>query len=667
MKGIKAIYIIGAAVALAGCSDKELAGDATLSFTPKSLSAGVSSVSFGAKNDLTATLPVRAQNTQWSLTGEPAWLTVEPKQGSESADVKLTAQENTSADEARMGVLSLTGSDLNVNRTISVLQKQADVILVPSTTSLSVKAAASSVNVAVTANVEWTATCSDTWLSLECSGNTLNVTIAENLGASRSTTIHLKRTGTDATLATIEVAQGEAGVTGSTEQLTLDVNGEERTYTFEANASWTATTSAPAWLTVTPANGSHVDKQLKITAQPNYQANERSGFIYIKIGTTTKLEIPVKQNGVEMTMSETSLKFDADTEIKTVTVTSNVPWQIINKPEWITVSPSNGETGSTNIDIKAEANNDNSPRDGRVEFAIGGGTNGFLSIDVSQNGAHITEVPNSLDILSYAQSFAIDVHATGFWMVTTDSGDWIQVSPTEHTGDGVLEIEIAENTSNSKRTGKVTIIQPGGAQENQVITINQAGKTFTMDCSDVISSAKPCTVTVSVASGVNWIVESEVDWLTPSPLQGTGNGEINVDVAFNPSVNSRNGNLKFTADGKGEALFAFSQPGRTLSVDAEQMSFSSKGGESQVITIAADGEFDVTTNRQWITVIRQSGANTFTISVPELAGEAARGGEVTIALTGVPSGEETLTRTVKVTQAMTSVGLGGFEEDEEWN
>ena len=666
MKKKIAISILGAAVALTGCSDKELAGDIVVGITPKSLTVGANSVYFGANDNLTTTLPVKTQNLAWNIEGEPAWLTVAPKQGNQNTDVTLTAQENTSVDEPRVGVLSLTASEISIDRPIAVNQQQAAIVLTLSTTSLSVKAAASSVNVAVTANVEWTATCSDTWLSLECSGNTLNVTIAENLGASRSTTIHLKRTGTDGTLATIEVAQGEAGVTGSTEQLTLDVNGEERLYTFEADASWTATTSAPAWLTVTPANGSHVDKQVKITAQPNYQTNERSGFVYIKIGSTTKLEIPVKQNGVEMTMSETSLKFDADTEIKTVTITSNVPWQIINKPEWITVSPSNGETGSTNIDIKAEANNDNSPRDGRVEFAIGGGTNGFLSIDVSQNGAHITEVPNSLDILSYAQSFAIDVHATGFWMVTTDSGDWIQVSPTEHTGDGVLEIKIAENTTDSKRTGTVTIIQ-SDLQDKQTITINQAGKTFTVDCSDVISSAKPCTVTVSVVSNVNWAVESEVLWLTPSPLQGTGDGEIKVDVAFNPSVNRRDGNLKFTADGKDAALFAFSQPGRTLSVDTEQMSFSSKGGESQVITVAADGGFDITTNRQWITVVRQPGANTFTVSVPELTGEAARGGEVTITLTGVPSGEETLTRTVKVTQAMTSVGLGGFEEDEEWN
>ena len=663
----KAIYIIGAAMALAGCSDKELTEDKTLSFTPKSIAVGVNSVTFGAKENLTATLPVKAQNTQWNLSGEPSWLTVSPKQGSESADVALTAKENASADEGRVGVLNFTASDFNIEKQIAVSQQQADVELTPSTTSISAKAQASTKAVTVTSNVEWTATCSDTWLTLERSGSTLNVAISENTGASRTTTIHLKRTGTETTIATIQVVQGEAGVTGSTEQLNFDVNGEEKTYTFDAQVSWTATTSDASWLTVTPTGGSNSVKSVKITALPNMSLNERSGFVYIKIGTTTKLEIPVKQSAVEMSVSETSVKFDAGAETRVVTVTSNVAWQIAEKPSWLSVSPSSGAAGTTSVELTAQENINSNPRNGRVEFAISGGTNSMVSVNVSQNGAHLPEVPNTLDITSYEQSFAIDVTATGLWMVSTDSSEWIKVSPTQYTGDGVLMIEIAENTTDSQRTGTVTIIQPGVQADPQVITINQAGKTFTVDCSDVITSANPCTVSVSVASGVNWTSESEVVWLTPSLMQGSGDGEIKVGVAFNQSILKRVGNLKFIPDGKGATRFSFSQPGRTLSVDAEKIAFSSKGGESQVVTVTADGEFEATANREWITVIRQPGANTFTVSVPELTSEAARGGEVEIKLTGVPSGEETLTRTIKVTQAITSVGLGGFEDDEDWN
>ena len=660
----KAIYIIGAAMALASCSDKELASDVVVGITPKSLMVGTSTINFGANENLTATLPIKSQNMAWDLSGEPAWLTVSPKQGSQSADVALTAAENTSVDEARVGVLSLTASETGVGKQIAVSQQQADIVLTPSTTSISANAASSMQYVAITANVEWTATCSDTWLTLERSGSTLNVVIAENTGASRTTIIYLKRTGTATTLATIQVVQGEAGVTGSTEQLIFDVNGEEKTYTFEADASWTATTSDASWLTVTPTGGSNSVKSVKIIALPNMSLNERSGFVYIKIGTTTKLEIPVKQSGVEMSVSETSVKFDAGAETIVVTVKSNVAWQILDKPEWVTVSPSSCFSGTCAVQFSAAENTNTSPRYGKVLFAIKNGKNSFLSVDVQQAAMHLPEIPNSLNVSNNAQSILIDIKSTDIWTVST-SANWIEVSPTEHVGDGTLEISITENNDDATRTGTITVSST--ANRNQTITIKQEGKTFIVDYSDVIKSANACTVTVNVTSNVNWTVASEADWLTPSRLEGFSNGTINVAVTNNPSINKREGTLLFNATNKPAMRLAFIQPGRTLSVDTELIVISSKGGDSQVVKVASDGEFEVTTSDSWITVNRQLGVNTFTVTVQELASESTRSGKVEIRLTGVPLGEGTLTRTVTVTQAITSIDLGGFGDEEDWD
>ena len=64
---------------------------------------------------------------------------------------------------------------------------------------------------------------------------------------------------------------------------------------------------------------------------------------------------------------------------------------------------------------------------------------------------------------------------------------------------------------------------------------------------------------------------------------------------------------------------------------------------------------------------RQPGANTFTLSVTELTSEIARSGKVEIRLTGIPSGEDAETRTVKVTQAITNIELGGFGDEEDWD
>lgn len=650
-------------MALAGCSDKELTEDKTLSFTPKSIAVGVNSVTFGAKENLTATLPVKAQNTQWNLSGEPSWLTVSPKQGSESADVALTAQENTSADEGRVGVLNFTASDFNLQKQIAVSQQQADIVLTPFTTSISAKAQASTKTVTVTSNVEWTAACSDTWLTLERSGSTLNVAIGENTGASRTTTIHLKRASTETTIATIQVVQGEAGVTGSTEQLNFDVNGEEKTYTFDAEVSWTATTSDASWLTVTPTGGNSSEKSVKITALSNYQTNERSGFVYIKIGTTTKLEIPVKQSGIEISASETNLSFVAAGESKSMNITSNVAWQLLSTPEWVTVSPITGSIGTTNVTFTAEKNNDSKLRTGKAKFSFKDSSNSFFDITLSQEGISIGDLPGTLEFSSYESTQEVEINTEATWTAITNSGDWISVSPAQQTGPELLKISVTENTSEDERKGVVTVIVGTGRYK---INIVQRGKTFSVDCTDQIPSAMPTTIRVSITSGVNWAVSSDVDWLVPGKDSGM-NDEFVIDVKYNPLISSRTGNITFTPDGAENVKLVFIQPGRTLSLSSENITVTKKGGESQVIIVDACGEFAVYTDESssWITILRENGSNTFKLAFSAITEVLkSRTGKVNVELTGVPNGESTITKVIKVTQDGNTFILDGYGDDE---
>lgn len=663
MKNIRAIYFVGAVMALAGCTNQELSSDMTLSYTPKSISVGVNSVSFGAKDNLTATLPVKAVNTSWNISGEPEWVAVSPKQGDTSADVALTAQENKSADESRVGVLNFRASDFNVDKMISVSQSQAEVEIKPSTTSISAKAAASSEDVTVTANVEWAATCDDSWIVLNKSGNTLNVAWTENTGASRSTTVHLKRSSTDATIATIQVAQGEAGVTGSTETMTFDVNGEEKTYTFNAEVSWTATTSDASWLTVSPANGSSSTKQVKITALSNYQTNDRSGFVYIKIGTSTKLEIPVTQSGIKISASETTLSFVADGESKSMNITSNVAWQLLSTPEWVTVSPKTGSVGTTNVTFTAVKNNDSKLRTGKAKLSVVDGSNSFFEVTLSQEGISIGELPETLEFSSYETTQEVGIDTEASWTAITSSGNWISVSPAQQSGPGTLKITVTENTSEEERRGIVTVIVGTGRKE---INIVQAGKTFTIDCTDQITSAMPTTIRVSITSGVNWVVSSDVDWLVPGKDSGM-NDEFVIDVKYNPSINSRVGNITFTPDGVENVKLTFTQPGRTISVSAENITVTKKGGESQVIIVDACGDFIVKADdaSDWITILRENGSNTFKLAFSAITEVLkSRTGKVNIELTGVPDGESTITKVINVTQDGNTFILDGFGDDE---
>ena len=95
--------------------------------------------------------------------------------------------------------------------------------------------------------------------------------------------------------------------------------------------------------------------------------------------------------------------------------------------------------------------------------------------------------------------------------------------------------------------------------------------------------------------------------------------------------------------------------------------FGGKGGESQEIIVFTQGDFAVTPNSSWITAIKQPGANTFKISVPELLQMETRSGEVEIELIGTPSGEQTLNQVIRITQSSQGLNLGDFGDEEKWD
>ena len=366
-----------------------------------------------------------------------------------------------------------------------------------------------------------------------------------------------------------------------------------------------------------------------------------------------------------MTADVTSLSFPSTAETRQLTFQSNVNWQIISAPSWISVSPASGPTGTSTITIQCEQNTNTSARSGIVSFAVLDGKNAFFNVNINQEGQHIEGVTGTVNLSSYSQKLSIDVTASGYWKSSTDAPDWIHISPAESTGNGTIVVNIDENLSESLRVGKVIINEVGVLL--QEITINQAGKLITVDCTGVISSANACSVALSINAGVNWIADTDADWLSLSAMQGSGATDMIVNVAYNPSINQREGNVIFHYDDNRIFKYSLSQPGRTLSCNTDMIKFGGKGGESQEIIVFTQGDFAVTPNSSWITAIKQPGANTFKISVPELLQMETRSGEVEIELIGTPSGEQTLNQVIRITQSSQGLNLGDFGDEEKWD
>jgi len=198
--------------ALFGCSDKNDGPDTptpdkgTITVTPETLSF--------EKEGGVADLTVKA-DVDWGIRSENSdWLTVTPSgglKGKETA-VKVTCKAS-SADAARQGKLVVYSGSLT--KEIIVNQTPASVLNV-SSTSVSMGGQASSTIIKVTGNEDWTATCSESWITLSATsgkaGETeVTISVTENKGeADRNATISFKSAG----------ASAEVKVTQLTDEIT---------------------------------------------------------------------------------------------------------------------------------------------------------------------------------------------------------------------------------------------------------------------------------------------------------------------------------------------------------------------------------------------------------------------------------------------------------------
>ena len=166
---------------------------------------------------------------------------------------------------------------------------------------------------------------------------------------------------------------------------------------------------------------------------------------------------------------------------------------------------------------------------------------------------------------------------------------------------------------------------------------------------NLLTNSNSGKVQISVANNTDWTASSAYDWLTVSPTSGKGDATLTLTVADNPSVNSRTGSILFkTADEEKE--ITITQPGRTLSVSATEISIDEEGGTSDPITVTTDGTYTVTSSESWAT-ISQSG-NSFTVTAAALTGDT-RTTTITVSLTGLKNGES-LFRNIKVWQGVAS-------------
>ena len=482
-------------------------------------------------------LQVEAVTTAWQFRDfDTSWLSLEPSSGNSDESVNVAAAENRSAADIRTSVFTFesTQSDFSYQRQVSVTQQKAEPFITVSPKNLTFSAAGGTQPVTIAANDDWTATGMPEWMTMENKGNatdgkTLNITVAENLSTEeRNATITLNTTGSPNATATFRVTQTPAAdpsvIPEVTETLTYPNTGGKYELRITSEVGWTATTQQ-TWLEVTPNEGKAGTSTLTIEALPNGSTDDREGNVYISIGNTRRITIPIRQRGIYMQITSKELTFTPDAQTQQLTVESNTSWSVISKPDWLTASLSEGApvgtiTGNATLQLSVPDYWGETARTGTLILGQEG-TSFQAKVSISQQSRYFSVTPTTaVSHPSKGGTHEVTVKGNDPWTATSTSS-WMQLSQRSGNGDISVTLTTSDNPSIHSREDETTF-KPSHLSPVTIRT-TQAARYLQVDHTELTFFRRAATSeAVTISTDATYAVTSSApSWLTVKQTDNT--------------------------------------------------------------------------------------------------------------------------------------------------
>ncbi|MBQ3813181.1 MAG: BACON domain-containing protein [Bacteroidales bacterium] len=313
----------------------------------------------------------------------------------------------------------------------------------------------------VSSNTPWTIILSSgaDWLTVSPASSAASqliadvvVTAKENAGDDRSATLTLKGENVSQTKV-ITIKQARAGklfVTPMADE--YSAAGGPLTFRIQTNVAWEIHSSA-SWLTFNRESGEPDPEgrsfAIIATAAPS-NVLERTATVTVVAGDDEET-FDVVQKG-SFSVVEISSAFASAGESKSITIKTDLPWEVSADKDWITFDKTSGTgTGSAETIVATAAANDGAARKATVTVSAGGVDKTF---EVSQSGLVFEIVaPSSTELPRLGGEMVIAVNSSLSWEPSTDVAGW-EVEKIDATS---FKVKAAFNNIFKPKVGKVVI------------------------------------------------------------------------------------------------------------------------------------------------------------------------------------------------------------------
>ena len=602
---LKAVAI---ATLIAGCggtgTENEPEITPEIKFTEDIVTSGISVES--AEQSITLSF---STNVAWSATVSANWLTISPSSGEAGKNsVKVEVEENRTG-QPRSATITISDKESTRKVSVTVRQEALKASLTVSPESLEFSANKGEEMLNVTSNTDWVITKDAEWITLDSDKGKGLATIAAGVTENTSLT---SRTGT----ITVSTSDGSVKKTVSVRQsgadviFTIDKNefnvaavGESFSVKVTHNIGYKIN-SQPDWVKQTgKASSGNVDTYT-FNAEANTSTEAREGVIVFCNDNNECVPVTVKQAGANATLSVSpaELTFTANTESKSLDVTSNTAWTAASGASWAKLNKTNG-SGNAQIAVTAEENTAITQRSATITIKTADGK-ASATVKVTQSAANVifSVDKNEHSVAAAGGDFTVKVTRNIGYKINSQP-EWVKQPDKANSGNVDTYTFTAEaNTSTEAREGVIVFCNDNN--ERIQVTVKQAGAKASLSVSpaELTFTAKPESKSFSVSSNTDWSVASSADWVKIGTTSSSGNAQVTASAEENTATTQRTATITLkTTDGKAIATIKVTQnPADVVfSIDIKEFSIDAKG-EEITIKIKHNTAYSVKSMPDWV-------------------------------------------------------------------
>lgn len=270
----------------------------------------------------------------------------------------------------------------------------------------------------------------------------------------------------------------------SVTSLTLDNNGNAKTFSIVANGEWTLTNGS-TWCK-TDKTGGKGNAVVSVTAFPHEEYDDRSTNLTVKSGKKTQVLAVTQKKKDALLLTEEKYTLGQEGGTITVEVKSNLTYSVTIPSahrDWIkeTSTPATKALTTAYKHFAIAPNPDNAAREGIIVFKDNGGSLADTVRIFQARREELILLQDRHFLSAAAQTLSVDLQTNvDYEVIIPAASDWITLSasPAVERAD-VLRLDIAANPTRNQRSGEVVVADRNGTLAD-TLHIVQEGKEWTI-------------------------------------------------------------------------------------------------------------------------------------------------------------------------------------------